>query len=74
MEGFDQNMKLTDREHDVVFATIRLWNINLRLGYIPDNELSKLSKFSFLSMTEDEMREIRDLVQEVNPKGSKRPK
>jgi hypothetical protein len=54
--------KLTNREKNIVSATIRLWNVNAEIDYVPDYELVDPS----LSM--DVMRDIRNLVQEVHAK------
>jgi hypothetical protein len=55
---------LTDREQNIVLATIRLWNVNDKKGFVPDYEL--LEPVFGLSM--ETMRDVRDLVQEVQLK------
>jgi len=55
---------LTDREQNIVLATIYLWNVNAKSGYIPDYELSKLS----FELPLEAYRDIRSLVQEVCPR------
>jgi len=52
---------LTDREQNIVLATIRLWNVNAKIGYVPDYELVKPS----FDLSMEVKRDIRDLVQEV---------
>jgi hypothetical protein len=56
-------MELTDREQNIVFAAIRLWNVNARNGFVPDYELHNGS----FGLPPDAMREVRDLVQEIRP-------
>ena len=55
---------LTDREQNIVLATIRLWNVNAKIGYVPDYELVKPS----FDLSMEAKRDIRDLVQEVCPR------
>lgn len=57
--------KLTAREHRILFAAIRLNNIDLQQGYVPHYELIE-NKFR---LTVDEMREIRDIIQALHGKG-----
>lgn len=61
-----EQMKLSDREQNIVLATIRLWNVNAKNGMVFDCELIKNS---FLLETE-EIREIRNIIQSVKPKKS----
>ncbi|MCK9155368.1 MAG: hypothetical protein M0P12_04545 [Paludibacteraceae bacterium] len=51
---------ITDREKQMVKASLHLAEIDLKYGYVPDYELIN-NKFD---LTPDEMREIRDAVQE----------
>lgn len=55
---------LTDKEENIVLATIRLWNVNLKSDFIPDYELLENS----FSLNSEEMRAVRDLVQESSRK------
>ena len=55
---------LTDREQNIVLATIRLWNVNAKSGFVPDYELIEPS----LDLPMEVMRDIRDLVQDVRPR------
>lgn len=55
---------LTDREQNIVLATIRLWNINAKSGFVPDYELIERS----FDLPMEAKRDIRDLVQEVRPR------
>jgi len=52
-------MILSDREQNIVLATIRLWTVNEKKNFVPDYELHQ-HKFA---LPPDEMRDIRDLVQ-----------
>jgi hypothetical protein len=55
---------LSDREQNIVLATIRLWNVNAKgRGAVPDYELIEPA----FDLPMDAMRDIRDLVQEVRP-------
>jgi len=54
-------IELTDREQNIVLATIRLWNVNKKDNFVPDYNLID----NPFQLTSDEMRKIRDLVQEV---------
>jgi hypothetical protein len=56
--------ELTDREKNIVLATMRLWNVNAYYGFVPDYELLTPS----FDLSVDSMRDIRDLVQEVRPR------
>ena len=56
--------KLTDREQNIVLATIRIWNVNAKSGFVPNCELVEPS----FNLPADAMRDIRDLVQEVRPR------
>lgn len=51
---------LTDREQNIVLATIRLWNVNAKNEYVPDYELVEPS----FDLPMEAKRDIRDLVQE----------
>ena len=53
---------LTDREQNIVLATIRLWNVNAKSEYVPDYELVEPS----FDLPTEAMRDIRDLVQTVS--------
>jgi len=53
-------MKLTDKEQNIILATIRIWNVNEKMGYVPDYNL--IANFG---LTIEEMVEIRDLIQQV---------
>lgn len=55
---------LTDREQKIVMATIQLWNVNAKKGYVADYELIPPS----FDLPVDAMRDIRDLVQDVRPR------
>lgn len=55
---------LTDREQNIVLATIRLWNVNAKSGFVPDYELVEPS----FDLPMEAKRDIRDLVQEVRPR------
>ncbi len=59
----DEN-KLTDKEQNIVLATIRLWNVNYKDGFILDYELVENS----FDISIEQMREIRDLIQEIRPR------
>lgn len=50
---------LIDRERQIVKATLRLAEIDLKYGYVPDYECIR----NEFNLTPDEMREIRDTVQ-----------
>jgi hypothetical protein len=50
---------LTDREKNIVLATIRLFNVNSKSGFVPDYELINPS----FDLSMEEKRDIRDLVQ-----------
>jgi hypothetical protein len=54
---------LSDREQNIVLATIRLWNINAKRGYVPDYELIEPA----FDLPMEAMRDIRNLVQDVRP-------
>jgi hypothetical protein len=56
--------ELTDREQNIVLATIRLWNVNANSGFVPNYELLNPS----FDLSVDSMQDIRDLVQEVRPR------
>jgi hypothetical protein len=52
---------LTEREKNIVLATIHLWNVNAKSGgYVPDYELLNPS----FDLPMEARRDIRDLVQE----------
>jgi len=55
---------LTDREVNIVLATIRFWNVNAKRGFVPDYELAGPS----FDLPMETKRDIRDLVQEVRPR------
>ena len=55
-------MQLTDREQNIILATIRLWNVNKNEGFISDHELI----FNSFMLSINEMREIRDMVQTIH--------
>jgi hypothetical protein len=58
----EETMKnLSDREQNIVLATIRLWNINAKRGYVPDYELIEPA----FDLPMEAMRDIRNLVQDV---------
>jgi hypothetical protein len=50
---------LSDREQNIVLATIRMWNVNAKSGYVPDYELLEAS----VDLSMEVARDIRDLVQ-----------
>jgi hypothetical protein len=50
---------LSISERNIVLATIRLWNIHAKCGYVPDYELLKPA----VDLPMEAMRDIRDLVQ-----------
>ena len=52
-------MSLTDRERDIVLATMRLWVVNEKTHCVPDYELFS----SDCKLSSETMRIIRDLVQ-----------
>jgi len=52
-------LSLSTREEQIVDATIYLWMVNLKNGFVPDYHLLKYPELSM-----DIMREIRDLVQQ----------
>jgi hypothetical protein len=52
--------RLTVREIAIVCATLKLWNVNLRLKHVPDYELWDAD------LTADDMRDVRDIVQRVD--------
>ena len=54
---------LTDREQNMVLATIRLWNVNAKRGFVPDYELMQFVE----DLPMETLRDIRDLVQEAHP-------
>jgi hypothetical protein len=55
---------LSDREQNIVLATIRLWNVNAKgRGAVPDCELMVPA----FDLPMDAMRDIRSLVQDVRP-------
>ena len=56
----EEIMKLTDKEQNIILATIRIWNVNEKMGYVPDYNL--IANFG---LTIEEMVEIRDLIQQV---------
>jgi hypothetical protein len=55
---------LTDREQNIVLATIRIWNVNAKMGYVPDYDLIEPG----FELSTETKRAIRDLVQAVRPK------
>jgi len=52
-------LSLSTREEQIVDATIYLWMVNLKNGFVPDYHLLKYPELSM-----DIMRKIRDLVQQ----------
>jgi len=57
--------ELTDREQNIVLATIRLWNVNAKSGgYVPDYELIEPG----FDLSTEAKRDIRDMVQEMHPR------
>ena len=60
----DSTIKLSNREQNIVLATIRLWNVNLKTGFVPDYELVE----KCFELSPNDMSQIRDLVQEVHPR------
>jgi len=55
---------LTEKERNLVRATIHLWNVNAKDGFVPDFHLVDPS----FNLMPGIMREIRDVVQEVRPR------
>ena len=54
-------MKLADRDKSVALATIHLWKVNAEKKCVPDYDLYEPS----FGLPPDEMRGIRDVVQNV---------
>jgi hypothetical protein len=54
-------MKLPNRDRNIVLATIHLWKVNAEKKFVPDYNLYEPS----FGLPPDEMRAIRDVVQNV---------
>jgi len=54
-------VKFSSRDRKIVLATIHLWKVNAKDGFIPDYEIQDAA----FELSPDEMRGIRDVVQEV---------
>ena len=60
-------MNLSTKEQNIILATIHLWNINKKNGFVPDYELME-NRFN---LSKETMREIRDLVQTIKKRFKK---